>query len=117
MVAPPGEIGSPISQGEIKDADEQVCARSMADLLITANKQATAARAAGQAGLSDEQLAQIRSWYRGAVAKGLADNQNKHSKIGRDGPRQPNGASMPSTPSSSCSPTVHGYQKPSAPAE
>ncbi len=67
--------------------DGQVWARSMADLLITANKQATAARAAGQAGLSDEQLAQIRSWYRGAVAKGLADNQNTHSKIGRDGLR------------------------------
>ena len=67
--------------------DGQVWARSMADLLITANQQATAARAAGQAGLSDEQLAQIRSWYRGAVAKGLADNQNTHSKIGRDGLR------------------------------
>jgi transposase len=69
------------------DPDGQVWARSMADLLITANKQATAARAAGQAGLSDEQLAQIRSWYRGAVAKGLADNQNRRSKTGKDGLR------------------------------
>jgi hypothetical protein len=38
----------------------------MADLLTWANKQATAARAAGQASLTDRQLAEIRSWYRGA---------------------------------------------------
>jgi hypothetical protein len=38
----------------------------MADLLIWANEQATAARAAGQASLSGGQLAEIRSWYRGA---------------------------------------------------
>jgi transposase len=59
----------------------------MADLLIWANKQATATRAAGQARLDDGQLAQIRSWYRGAVAKGITDNQNKRSKTGRDGLR------------------------------
>jgi hypothetical protein len=41
----------------------------MADLRIWANKPATAARAAGQARLDDGQLAQIRSWYRGAVAR------------------------------------------------
>jgi transposase len=69
------------------DPDGQVWARSMADLLIDANKQATAARAAGQARLSDSQLAEIRSWYRGAVAKGITDNQNKRSKIARDGLR------------------------------
>ncbi len=62
----------------------QLWARSMADLLIWANKQATAARAAGQAGLSKDQLAEIRSWYRGAVAKGIADNQNRRSKTGKD---------------------------------
>jgi transposase len=65
----------------------QVWARSMADLLIWANKQATAARAASQARLDDGQLAQIRSWYRGAVAKGITDNQGKRSKTGRDGLR------------------------------
>ena len=39
------------------DPDGQVWARSMADLLIDANAQATAARAAGQASLSDAGLA------------------------------------------------------------
>ena len=62
-------------------------ARSMADLLIWANKRATAARAAGQARLDDGQLTQIRSWYRGAVAKGITDNQGKRSKTGTDGLR------------------------------
>jgi hypothetical protein len=67
------------------DPEGQVWARSMADLLITANAQATAARAAGQARLADDQLAQITAWYRGAVAKGISDNQGKRSKINRDG--------------------------------
>jgi transposase len=56
------------------DPDGQVRARSMADLLIRANAQATAARAAGQARLSDRQLAEITAWYRGAVARGITDN-------------------------------------------
>ena len=55
----------------------------MADLLIDANAPATAARTAGQASLSDAGLAGIRSWYRGAVAKGIADNQRQ------DAPRSP----------------------------
>jgi transposase len=59
----------------------------MAGLLIYANKQATAARTAGQASLSEEKLAEIRSWYRGAVAKGITDNQGKRSKMARDGLR------------------------------
>ena len=67
------------------DPDGQIWARSMADLLIDANAQAAAARAAGQARLTDEQLARIRSWYRGAVAKGLADNAGKTSQIAVDG--------------------------------
>jgi hypothetical protein len=58
----------------------------MADLLIWANAQATAARAAGQPRL-DAVLAEIRSWYRGAVVKGIADNQNRHGKVGKDGLR------------------------------
>jgi transposase len=62
------------------DPEGQVWARSMADLLIDANKQATAARAAGQPRLSDTQLAQIRSWYRGAVAKGITDNQGSAAR-------------------------------------
>ncbi|HTQ94260.1 MAG TPA: transposase, partial [Streptosporangiaceae bacterium] len=67
------------------DPEGQLWARSMADLLIDANAQATAARAAGQASLDDERLARIRSWYRGAVAKGLADNAGKTSQIAADG--------------------------------
>jgi transposase len=67
------------------DPEGQLWARSMADLLIDANAQATAARAAGQASLDDARLARIRSWYRGAVAKGLADNQGKHTQIAKDG--------------------------------
>jgi transposase len=69
------------------DPDGQVWARSMADLLIDANRKATAARAAGRARLSDVQLAEIRSWYRGAVAKGITDNQNRRSQTGKDGLR------------------------------
>ena len=67
------------------DPDGQVWARSMADLLIDANAQATAARAAGQASLSDAGLAGIRCWYRGAVAKGFTDNTGKTSQIAKDG--------------------------------
>ena len=62
----------------------QLWARSMADLLIDANAQATATRAAGRASLADAQLARIRSWYRGAVAKGLADNAGKTTQIAQD---------------------------------
>lgn len=69
------------------DPEGQLWARSMADLLIDANAQATAARAAGQSRLSDDQLARIRSWYRGAVAKGVADNQGRRRKINQDGLR------------------------------
>ena len=69
------------------DPDGQVWARSMADLLITANKQATAARAAGQARLDDDQLAAIRSWYRGAVARGITDNTGRRTQLARDGLR------------------------------
>ena len=59
----------------------------MADLLIDANAAASAARSAGQASLSDADLARIRSWYRGAVAKGIAGNQHKRTQIGKDGLR------------------------------
>jgi transposase len=69
------------------DPGGQAWARSMADLLIGANARAGAARRAGQDCLSDADLAGIRSWYRGAVAKGLADNQGKRSQIALDGAR------------------------------
>jgi transposase len=69
------------------DPDGQVWARSMADLLIHANAAATAARASGQPRLTREQLAEISAWYRGAVAKGITDNQHRRSKTGKDGRR------------------------------
>ncbi len=69
------------------DPGGQVWARSMADLLLWANRQATAARAAGQARLPDEQAAEITAWYRGAVAKGITDNQAKRTKVAKDGLR------------------------------
>jgi transposase len=69
------------------DPGAQIWARSMADLLIDANARATAARAAGQASLSDADLTRIRSWYRGAVAKGIADNQAKRTPLAKDGLR------------------------------
>jgi transposase len=69
------------------DPDGQVWARSMADLLIDANARAAAARRAGQDSLSDADLAGIRSWYRGAVARGLADNQGRRAQIALDGAR------------------------------
>ncbi len=49
-----------------------------------ANKQATTARAAGQPSLPEDQLAEITAWYRGAVAEGITDDQNKRGKIGKD---------------------------------
>jgi len=69
------------------DPDGQVWARSMADLLVWANTQATAARAAGRARLSDAQLAEVTAWYRGAVAKGITDNQGSRSRSAKDGLR------------------------------
>jgi transposase len=69
------------------DPDGQVWARSMADLLIRANAAATAARAAGKPRLDDAALAEIGSWYRGAVAKGIADNQHRRGRAGKDGLR------------------------------
>lgn len=69
------------------DPEGQLWARSMADLLLHANARATAARSAGQGSLSDADLAGIRSWYRGAVAKGIAGNQGKRTQIALDGAR------------------------------
>ena len=66
------------------DPDGQIWARSMADVLIDANAKATAARAAGQPALTGADLAHIRSWYRGAVAKGITDNAGKTTPIAED---------------------------------
>ncbi len=69
----------------------------MADLLIDANAAATAARTAGQASLSNAGLARIRSWYRGAVAKSIADNQAKRTQIAKDALRLPAGSATTRT--------------------
>ena len=57
----------------------------MADLLIHANAAATTARAAGQPRLTDEQMAEISAWYRGAVAKGITDNRENAARPPRTG--------------------------------
>jgi len=59
----------------------------MADLLVYANKQAAAARAAGVTALEAATLARSVDWYRGAVAKGIADNQRRRTEAARDGLR------------------------------
>ena len=69
------------------DPDGQVWARAMADLLIDANAAATAARAAGQPSLDEAQQAAVKARYRGAVAKGITDNQHKRAQAGKDGLR------------------------------
>lgn len=69
------------------DPSGQVWAQAMADLLVYANKQAGAARARGADTLEAATLARIIAWYRGAVAKGLADNQRRRTQAARDGLR------------------------------
>jgi transposase len=69
------------------DPDGQVWARAMADVLIDASAAATAARAAGNAGLPAADLAGFRARYLGAVTKGIADNQGKRTQLGKDGLR------------------------------
>ena len=69
------------------DPGGQVWARAMADLLIDANAAATAARSSGQARLDQAQLAAIKARYRGAVAKGITDNQHKRTQMAKDGLR------------------------------
>jgi len=59
----------------------------MADLLVYANKAAGAARAAGAQALDGTTLERIVCWYRGGVAKGLADNQRRRTQAARDGLR------------------------------
>ena len=79
------------------DPGGQVWARSMADLLIDASAAATAARSAGQASLSDADLARIRSWYRGAAAKGIADNQHERTQMAKTGCGWPAGSATTRT--------------------
>src|SRR6266487_4586229 len=65
----------------------QAWAQAMADLLVYANRQAAAARAAGAAALEAATLARIIGWYRGAATKGIADNQRRRTQAAKDGLR------------------------------
>jgi transposase len=69
------------------DPAGQTWAQAMADLLVYANRAAGAARAAGAQALDGATLARIVGWYRGAVAKGIADNQRRRTQAARDGLR------------------------------
>jgi transposase len=69
------------------DPAGQTWAQAMADLLVYANKAAGAARAAGAQALDGATLARIVGWYRGAVAKGIADNQRRRTQAAKDGLR------------------------------
>ena len=69
------------------DPPGQAWAGSMADLLVYANKQAGAARAAGAAALDGATLERIVEWYRGAVATGIAANQRRRTPLAKDGLR------------------------------
>ena len=63
------------------DPDGQVWARAMADTLLDAHQAAQTARAADQTALAEQTLARTRRWYRGAVAKGLTDNQDRRGGL------------------------------------
>jgi transposase len=69
------------------DPAGQAWAGAMADLLVYANKAARAARAAGAQALDGATLERIVGWYRGAVAKGIADNQRRRTQLAKDGLR------------------------------
>jgi transposase len=56
----------------------------MADTLLDAHQAAQTARAAGQTALAEQTLARTRRWYRGAVAKGLTDNQDRRGGLAHD---------------------------------
>jgi transposase len=65
----------------------QAWAGAMADLLVYANRAAGAARAAGAQALDEATLERIVGWYRGAAAKGIADNQRRRTQLATDGLR------------------------------
>jgi transposase len=67
----------------LSDADPhtQLWALAMADTLIEANRAARAARERGADRLDEVTLARIWGLYRGAVAKGHADNQGRHGPL------------------------------------
>lgn len=68
------------------DADPagQIWAQALADTLLEANRAAQAARARGQTDLAEQLLARLRCRYRGAVAKGLTDNEGRPGGLAHD---------------------------------
>lgn len=65
----------------------QAWASAMAALLTEAGGHASAARAAGNDRLDDNVLAGLLERYRALAARGLADNQNRHTRAARDAKR------------------------------
>ena len=61
------------------DPQGQDWATRMADVLVKANKAATAARAAGKPRLDDADIEQIRVFYRSAALQGLLDNESRRT--------------------------------------
>jgi transposase len=61
------------------DPDGQDWAVRMADVLVKANKAATAARAAGKDRLPDAEIERIRVYYRSAALQGTLDNQDRRT--------------------------------------
>lgn len=65
------------------DPDRQLWAKAMADTLVEANTTASLARTAGQPVIDAARLAVIHRHYRGAVAKGVADNEGRQGALAR----------------------------------
>jgi transposase len=66
------------------DPDAQLWAKAMADTLLDAHTAAQATRGAGGTALDDQCLATLFNHYRGAVAKGIADNDARPGALARD---------------------------------
>lgn len=66
------------------DPDGQLWAIAMADTLLEAHHAAAEARERGAEALDEAVLARIRNHYRGALAKGQADNQGTRSSLAAD---------------------------------
>lgn len=66
------------------DPDRQLWAIAMAQTLLDANTIAHTTRAADASATNADRLAMIANHYRGAVAKGIADNQTRTSRLAHD---------------------------------
>jgi transposase len=66
------------------DPDAQLWAKAMADTLLDAHAAAQTTRAAGGTALEAQRMATIFNHYRGAVAKGIADNDGRNGGLAHD---------------------------------